>query len=196
VVLFPVTEVNVVLASGSPRRAELLRRIGLEPVIRPADVDETPLADEDPGALVARLAGAKAKATWVGEELVIAADTVVVLGDQLLGKPTSVGDAATMLEALSGRTHRVLTGVHLIRGDRSASAVEETSVRFRALTAAEIMAYVATGEPLDKAGGYGIQGAGGMFVESITGSDSNVVGLPLATVVRLAGDLGVELLPR
>lgn len=190
-------EPTVVLASGSPRRAELLRRIGLDPVIRPADVDETPLPGETAIGLVARLASAKAAAGRSGpHEVVVAADTVVVLGDEVLAKPSSADDAAAMLGALSGRTHHVLTGVHLLRGDRSAAAVEETSVRFRTLSAAEVTAYVATGEPLDKAGGYGIQAAGGMFVESITGSDSNVIGLPLATVVRLAAELGVELLPR
>ena len=146
---------------------------------------------------MARLARAKAETSRADpHELVVAADTVVVLGDEILGKPASCEDAMAMLEALSGRTHHVLTGVHVLRGGRSAAAVEETSVRFRTLTAEEVAAYVTTGEPLDKAGAYGIQGAGGMFVESITGSDSNVIGLPLATLVRLAAELGVELLPR
>lgn len=187
----------MVLASGSPRRAELLRRIGLDPVVRPADVDETPLPGETAIGLVTRLARAKAEASRADpHEVVVAADTVVVLGDEVLGKPRSPEDAAAMLEALSGRTHHVLTGVQVLRGDRDAAAIEETSVRFRTLSPAEMAAYVTTGEPLDKAGAYGIQGAGGMFVESITGSDSNVIGLPLATLVRLVADLGVELLPR
>ncbi len=192
-----MVEPTVVLASGSPRRAELLRRIGLDPVVRPADVDETPRPGETAAGLVARLARTKAEASRAApHEVVVAADTVVVLGESVLGKPRSSDDAAAMLEALSGRTHHVLTGVRVLLGDRHAAAVEETSVRFRTLSATEVAAYVATGEPLDKAGAYGIQGAGGMFVESITGSDSNVIGLPLATVVRLAAELGVELLPR
>lgn len=190
-------EITVVLASGSPRRADLLRRIGIEPVIRPADVDETPRHGEEAGALVDRLARTKAEAVSRGPgELVIAADTVVAVDGHILGKPLDDDDARRMLRALSGTTHHVLTGVQVICDSRAAGAVEETAVRFRALSDDEIGAYVATGEPLDKAGAYAIQGAGGMFVASITGSDSNVVGLPLATVVRLAGDVGVEVLPR
>lgn len=191
-----MADVTVVLASASPRRADLLRRIGIDPAIRPADVDEAPHPDEAPDVLVARLARSKAEATDHGrDQVVIAADTVVVLGDEILGKPTGADDARRMLEALSGTTHRVLTGVHLSRDGRHAAAVESTSVRFRVLSGDEIAAYVATGEPLDKAGAYGIQGAGGMFVESISGSDSNVIGLPLATVVRLAAEVGVTVLP-
>ena len=187
----------MVLASASSRRLELLRRIGIEPNVRPADVDETPLPDEHPEALVARLAEAKASAVATEpDHLVIAADTVVVVDDGVLGKPSGPDDARRMLAALSGRSHEVMTGVHVTLGAEAAAAVETTSVRFRSLTADEIDAYVATGEPLDKAGAYAIQGGGGMFVESISGSDSNVVGLPLATVVRLARDLGVSLLPR
>ena len=187
---------RVVLASGSPRRLELLRRIGIEPDVRPAAVDETPLPDERPGALVARLAEVKARAVAAEpDELVIAADTVVVVDDEILGKPTDEADARRMLSALSDRSHDVLTGVHVRLRDARATVVESTTVRFRALTTTEIDAYVATGEPLDKAGAYAIQGAGGMFVASIAGSDSNVVGLPLATVARLAADVGVSLLP-
>ena len=162
-----------------------------------ADVDETPLPGEEPGALVARLAGAKAAVVAAeARDLVIAADTVVVVDEEILAKPSDPDDARRMLDALSGRSHDVLTGVHLQRGDATAATVEVTSVRFRRLTSQEIDAYVVTEEPLDKAGAYAIQGIGGMFVESITGSDSNVVGLPLATVVRLARQLGVELVPR
>jgi septum formation protein len=193
-----VAEPHVVLASASPRRLELLRRIGIEPEVRPADVDEATRPGERPDALVARLAEAKALAVGDVPEgvLVVAADTVVVHGDQVLGKPTDPAEATDMLTALSGTDHRVLTGVHVRCGNRAAGAVEMTLVRFRPLSAAEIEAYVATGEPLDKAGGYGIQGVGGMFVTAIEGSDSNVVGLPLATLVRLAADVGVQLLPQ
>lgn len=188
---------QVVLASGSPRRLELLRRIGIEPEVRIADVDETPAPGEDAAALVSRLAAAKAEAVDDGTGvLVVAADTVVVIDGRVLGKPGDAHDAARMLATLSGRSHDVLTGVHLRRGSRVADAVETTSVRFRTLSEREIAAYVATGEPLDKAGAYAIQGVGGMFVETISGSDTNVIGLPLSTLVRLAADLGVELLPR
>jgi septum formation protein len=186
----------VVLASGSPRRLELLRRIGLDPVVRVADVDETPVPGEAPAETVARLARAKAEAVAAeAGALVIAADTEVVLDGTVLGKPAGTAEATAMLRSLSGRTHAVLTGVHVLAGNREAAAVEETLVRFRTLIDEEIDAYVATGEPDDKAGGYGIQGAGGMFVERIEGSDTNVVGLPLATVVRLAAEVGVTLLP-
>jgi septum formation protein len=188
---------TVVLASGSPRRLELLRRIGIEPVVRAADIDETPAPDESPATTVARLARTKARTVERGPaDLVIAADTEVVLRDVVLGKPADEDAASAMLRALSGRTHRVVTGVHVVRGDEEAAAVEETVVHVRALTEAEITAYVATGEPFGKAGAYAIQGAGGMFVDRIEGSDTNVVGLPLATVVRLADEVGVTLLPR
>jgi septum formation protein len=187
---------EVVLASASPRRLELLRRIGVEPVVRAADVDETPVAGEAPDDTVARLAAAKARAVDAAAgALVIAADTEVVLDGAVLGKPADVEEATAMLRSLAGREHRVLTGVHVRRGHREAAAVEETVVRFRPLTDDEIAAYVATSEPYDKAGGYGIQGAAGAFVERIEGSDTNVVGLPLSTVVRLAAEVGVTLLP-
>lgn len=193
----PTPEPIVVLASTSPRRAALLRRLGIEPIVRPSDIDESPLPGERAEGLVARLARTKAEAVErEATDLVIAADTVVVLDDEVLGKPAHVRDAARMLRQLSGRTHRVLTGVHAIRGDREAHAVDETEVRFRQLSDREIESYVHSGKPSDKAGAYGIQDAGGMFVESITGSDTNVVGLPLAAVVRLAADVGAELLPR
>lgn len=187
---------TVVLASGSPRRLELLRRLGLDPEVRATDVDEAPLPGEAPAATVARLAAAKARAVDARNgALVVAADTEVVLDGTVLGKPADDAEATAMLRALSGREHVVLTGVHVRCGDREAAAVEETLVRFRPLADAEVSAYVATGEPRDKAGGYGIQGAGGMFVDRIEGSDTNVVGLPLATVVRLAAEVGVPLLP-
>lgn len=188
---------TVVLASGSPRRLELLRRIGVEPVVRPADIDETPQPDEAPEATVARLARTKAHTVeHTASELVIAADTEVVLRHGVLGKPADASGAAAMLRSLAGRSHRVVTGVHVAWGDEEAAAVEETVVHVRELTEAEIDAYVATGEPFGKAGAYAIQGAGGMFVERIEGSDTNVIGLPLTTVVRLAGEVGVTLLPR
>lgn len=189
--------VTVVLASGSPRRLELLGRIGVEPVVRPADIDETPRPGEEPDATVARLARTKARTVEHGpEDLVVAADTEVVLAGGVLGKPADAGAATAMLRSLSGRVHRVITGVHVLHREREAAAVEETLVHVRDLTDEEIDAYVATGEPFGKAGAYAVQGAGGMFVERLEGSDTNVVGLPLATVVRLAADVGVTLLPR
>lgn len=188
---------TVVLASGSPRRLELLRRIGIEPVVRAADVDETPVPGEAPEATVARLARTKAHAVdHDGDDLVIAADTEVVLDDGVLGKPGDAGEATAMLRSLSGRDHRVVTGVHVLHRTAEVAAVEETVVHVRDLTEEEIEAYVATGEPFGKAGAYAIQGAGGMFVDRIEGSDTNVIGLPLATVVGLAGEVGVTLLPR
>jgi len=189
--------VDVVLASASPRRLELVRRLGVEPQVSAADVDESPRPGEAPASTVARLAAAKARAVSAPDgALVVAADTEVVLDGAVLGKPSDAGEAAAMLRSLSGRSHLVLTGVHVRRGDREASAVEETVVTFRPLDDDEVAAYVAGTEPYDKAGGYGIQGAGGAFVERIEGSDTNVVGLPLATVVRLAAEVGVRLLPR
>lgn len=191
-----MADLQVVLASGSPRRLELLRRLGLEPVVRAADIDETPHAGEAPSRTVARLARTKAHAIErAAGDLVIAADTEVVLDDGVLGKPDGAPGAATMLRSLSGRAHRVITAVHVLHGAAEAAAVEETTVHVRVLSDAEIGAYVATGEPFGKAGAYAIQGAGGMFVARIEGSDTNVVGLPLATVVRLAADVGVTLLP-
>lgn len=186
----------VVLASASPRRLELLRRLGLDPVVSVADVDEAPVAGEAPAATVARLAAAKARAVEAPPgALVIAADTEVVRDGTVLGKPADADEATAMLRSLSGGSHLVVTAVHVRHDGREANAVETTVVTFRPLDAEEVAAYVAGPEPYDKAGGYGIQGAAGAFVERIEGSDTNVVGLPLATVVRLAGEVGVRLLP-
>ena len=188
--------VPVVLASASARRLELLRRIGIEPEVRVADVDETPVPGESPAETVARLAASKARAVDAPPgALVIAADTEVVLDGTVLGKPADRAQATAMLTALAGRSHVVVTGVHVRCDGREASAVAETVVRFRSLRAQEIAAYVGGDEPYDKAGGYGIQGAAGMFVDRIEGSDTNVIGLPLATVVELAATVGVTLLP-
>ena len=188
----------VYLASASPRRSELLRQIGVPFEARPAAIDEARAPGETPEHYVARLAAEKAEAVWAAvadRKPVLAADTAVVLDGAVLGKPAGAAEAAVMLERLSGRTHRVLTAVALRTAAGVESALSASEVRFRATTAAERLAYCATGEPFDKAGGYGIQGAGGMFVERIEGSDTNVVGLPLATVVRLAAEVGVTLLP-
>jgi septum formation protein len=190
----------LVLASASPRRRDLLDAMGVDHEVEPADVDETPLAGESPEALVARLATAKAVevfcrrvADGAGTDLVVlAADTVVVLDGTVLGKPTGSDDAVEMLRSLTGRTHDVLTGVAVARpgGDGEADlevVVERTAVTFVELSEAEIDAYVATGEPLDKAGSYGIQGLGGRFVSRVEGSYENVVGLPTTRVADLLG---------
>lgn len=191
---------RLVLASGSPRRRDLLAATGMHFEIVPADVDETLLPGESAEDLTARLAVAKARAVRdalePGPLLVIGADTVVVLDDEILGKPVDADDAARMLRRLSGRTHRVLTGVAVVAGEWSPRIdVTTTRVTFRPLTDDEIGEYVATGEPLDKAGAYGIQGAGGALVESIDGPYDNVVGLPVASVRRLLASARVEAPP-
>lgn len=186
---------TIVLASGSPRRLALVRRLGVEPIVRPADVDETPRPGEAPGDLVARLARAKADAVDADpDDLVVAADTVVALGARIMGKPADDRQAAEMLTDLSGRAHQVITGVAVRRGDQHHDAIETTRVHVRQLAASEVHWYVATGEPRDKAGAYALQGAGASLVEGIEGSDTNVIGLPLATLVALCRHVGVDLL--
>lgn len=186
------------LASGSPRRAELLARLGLDPVVRPTDVDETPRRGEGADALVVRLATAKAAASAAlgdgHDEVVLAADTVVTLDDEVLGKPRDRDDAAAMLRRLSGRTHDVVTGIAVVRGPVSAVTRVTTAVTFRHLDDAEVAWYLATGEPDDKAGGYGLQGAGAVLVSRVDGSDTNVIGLPLAESVELLRDIGFDAL--
>lgn len=186
---------RLVLASGSPRRREMLARLGLELEIRPVDLDETPRGGEDATALAVRLAREKAEAAARPGELVLAADTVVTLEGELLGKPTDREDARRMLRTLSAREHRVVTGV-AIRDRRSepAATVEgsaSTSVGFALLDEATLDAYVATGEGDDKAGAYAVQGLAALFVDRIEGSWSNVVGLPLHVVARLLDERGV-----
>lgn len=175
----------LILASSSPRRAELLRAAGIDFKVRPADIDETLLDGESPYEYVARLA--TSKATEIsrqsdGSETVLGADTTVVINDEIAGKPVDEGDARRLLHRLSGQWHEVLTGVALIHGPRLSVEVELTRVKFCLLTAEEIDWYVATGEPMDKAGAYGIQGYASRFVERIEGSYSNVVGLPVSRV--------------
>lgn len=176
---------DLLLASASPRRRELLAQIGVDFHVCPADVDETPLPGEPPEATVVRLARAKAAAAPAGGLPVLGADTVVVIDGTLLGKPVDAGDAAAMLRRLSGRTHEVMTAVAIAGGGRLASRLSRTQVTFRVLSAAEIARYVAGGEPADKAGAYAIQGQGAVFVAHIAGSYSGVVGLPLCETVDL-----------
>jgi septum formation protein len=187
----------LVLASASPRRAELLERLGAVIIIRPADLDETPLRDEPPQDLVTRLANAKAAAlatTDRPDEIVLAADTEVVRDGRSLGKPRDRADAVAMLTSLSGRTHEVMTGVAVQRGASCHHAVATTRVTFREITTAEISWYVATGEPEGKAGGYALQGLGAALVDRIEGSDTNVIGLPLPETIRLLRIVGLDLL--
>jgi septum formation protein len=185
--------VRLVLASASPRRADLLRAAGFAFVVRPASIDESATPDESAAALVRRLAAAKAAAVATADPLdvVIGADTVVVLDGSILGKPRDDRDATAMLERLSGRGHEVLTGVSIRQGGRAIVSVEETRVYFAPLRADEIAWYVASGEPRDKAGAYGIQGLASRFVERIEGSHANVVGLPVAAVQRALKSLGI-----
>lgn len=174
---------GLVLASGSPRRRELLARLGVPFIVVVPELDESARPGETALELVRRLAAAKAAA--VTGPLVLAADTVVELDGELLGKPAGAEEARGMLRRLSGRSHQVHTGVAARAGERVEVATATTTVRFVAMTAAAIDWYVSTGEPLDKAGAYAIQGSGGLFVEAIEGNASNVVGLPLPTAVEL-----------
>ncbi len=190
----PMGQTRLILASGSPRRRAFLESLGLQFEVAPAELDETPLPAEAPRDYVRRLAAEKADA--VGRRFplaaVLAADTTVVLEDQVLGKPEDAAEARRMLERLSGRSHRVLTGVAL-GGAAQGAVVVETEVRFRVLEEAQLRWYLASGEPMDKAGAYAIQGLGGAFVERITGSYSNVVGLPLVETLALLEQAGLRL---
>jgi septum formation protein len=180
---------RLILASQSPRRSELLRNAGIQVEVRPADVDETPEAGETPERYVRRLARDKVRV--VPGELVLGADTVVVVNGEILGKPRDFDDASRMLRLLSGREHQVITGICL-KGRETIIDHETTRVWFAELTLREIRDYVASGEPMDKAGAYAIQGLASKFVERIEGSYSNVVGLPVAMVYRYWKALGAN----
>ena len=188
---------DIILASQSPRRRELLERMGLPFRIITPDIDERMERALPPGELVAAISAEKAGAVAAQagpDAVVIAADTVVALDGAVLGKPADESDAARMLSALSGRTHQVFTGLTVACGADVRTVSEETAVTFRPLTAEEIAAYVRTGEPMDKAGAYGIQGLGALFVEGIRGDYCNVMGLPLFLLGRMLSDFGVDLL--
>jgi septum formation protein len=189
-----VSALRIILASQSPRRRDLLTLIGIAHEVRPADVDETERPGEDPSHYVERLAREKAHtiARAAPDAITIGSDTTVVLDGDILGKPVDVEDAVRMLTRLSGRAHTVLTAVAVVRGDRVASGVESVDVTFRTLTTDEIRAYVATREPMDKAGAYGIQGYGATIVERIDGDYFAVMGLALGRLVRLLRDVGVS----
>jgi septum formation protein len=182
---------RLVLASASPRRAELLRTLGVRFDVRVADVDESVHDREVPAAYVERVARSKAAAiAAIGPDaLVIAADTTVVLDGLILGKPTDADDARSMLRSLADRTHEVLTAVVATSDGATSSSVVSTAVTFAPITEAELDWYVTSGEPFDKAGAYGIQGAGGLFVARIDGSYHNVVGLPLDALAHAITEL-------
>ncbi|SCX55109.1 septum formation protein [Pseudomonas sp. NFACC32-1] len=187
---------SLYLASGSPRRRELLTQIGVTFTAIAADIDETPQDNESPSAYVERLARGKAeagrRAMPVGDDgCVLGADTAVVLDGRILGKPLDQADSLAMLMALSGRDHQVLTAIAVLDGQRCESRVVGSRVRFRTITKREALAYWASGEPRDKAGSYGIQGLGAVFVAGLEGSYSAVVGLPLCETAELLGHFGI-----
>ena len=198
--------IMLVLASASPRRRELLAQAGFTFQVRPAHIAEDPRPGEDPIAYVVRLAREKAQAVYreltvepgasasaaLNSLAVLGADTTVTIDDQILAKPLDADDAARMLRLLSGRTHRVLTGVALVTAEAAEVAVEATAVRFLSLADEEIAAYIATGEPTDKAGAYAIQGRAARWIPRIEGCYFNVVGLPLALVTAMLEARGVR----
>lgn len=188
---------SIILASNSPRRRELLAQIGIRDFqILSPDVDETVEPGLSPARMVETLSLRKAQAAAGragAEDLILAADTVVALDGRVLGKPRDQEDAFAMLSALSGREHRVYTGVTVLRGGQAATEHEETAVAFRALSPEEIRDYIATGEPMDKAGAYGIQGVGALLVQGIRGDYCNVVGLPVFRLGRMLSGFGVKL---
>jgi septum formation protein len=186
---------RLILASASPRRAEILRSAGIPFSILSSAVDETPIPGESPQEMVKRLAMAKGElvaARAVGPAIVIAADTTVTLENEILGKPRTSDDARRMLEKLSGRTHSVITGVALIRlpDVEKREFIETTHVHFASLTPEDLSEYLASDEPFDKAGSYAIQGMAGRFIPRIEGCYFNVVGLPLARLYKEITDLG------
>lgn len=185
---------SVILASQSPRRRELLALVGIEHTVRPADIDESYTLGERPRAHCERLAREKVAAVARGEPdaLVIGSDTIVVVDGDVLGKPRNEAEAADMLSRLSGRSHLVMTGVAVQWRGVERSAVEEVGVSFHALTPADIAAYIATREPMDKAGAYGIQGYGATIVSRVDGDYFAVMGLPLQRLVLLLAELGVH----
>lgn len=185
---------RVILASASPRRRELLSLIGIAHEVRPADIDESVLPAEAPAPHAERLARAKAHALAEGHPdiVVIAADTIVVVDGDILGKPRDASQAALMLRRLAGRQHIVYTAIAVARDSRTESAVEAVQVTMRALNDREIAAYIATGEPMDKAGAYGIQGYGATIVERVDGDYFSVMGLGLRRLVELLARVGVR----
>jgi septum formation protein len=187
-----MTGPRVILASQSPRRRELLSLVGITHEVRPADIDERYLPGESPRSHAERLAREKAAKLHDRDAVVIAADTIVVVDGDVLGKPRDEAEAARMLRRLSGRGHRVITAVAVSWRGRVESGVEEVDVVFHTLSDEDITAYIATGEPMDKAGAYGIQGFGATIVARVDGDYFAVMGLPLQRLVKLLGGLGLR----
>ena len=188
---------DIVLASASPRRQELLQLMGLDFIVRTAPHDETMNPFANPMDEVARVSQIKAQAVYPlchEEDIVVAADTIVVCDGRIMGKPRSENDAFSMLRRLAGREHQVMTGLTVVQGDVSETTTVTTTLRFRPLSDAEIRNYIATGEPMDKAGGYGIQGKASMFVVGLEGDYFNVMGLPICTLTLMLRKHGVKLL--
>ena len=186
---------NLILASASPRRKELLSLFGIPFVIRAADIDEAMDPAKAPFDEVARVSRLKALATeHETDDVVIAADTIVVCAGKVLGKPRTEEEAKAMLSLLSGRDHQVMTGMTVLRGNTAITTTEVTDIHFRQLSPREINAYVASGEPMDKAGSYGVQGQGALLVERIDGDFFNVMGLPVLLLSRMLQQFGVDLL--
>ena len=186
----------LILASASPRRAATLTALGIPFRTVVPSVDETLLPGESGAAAAERLARAKADAVAPQDLPVLAADTLVVCDGAVLGKPATPDEAARMLRTLSGRSHEVVSGICVATGETLRSGVETTTVTFAAMDEAEIAWYVATGEPLDKAGAYHVDGRGALFVSAVSGSPSNVAGLPVRLMLRLAKEAGVRLGPK
>ncbi len=191
----PADQAQIILASASPRRRELLDQIGIRYRVAAADIDESPLANETPDALVQRLALAKARAIWTRSAKtlpVLGADTLGQLGDELLVKPTDCADARRMLRTMAGRKHEILSGVAVCSAAGEQVLVCRSTVWLRAMSEAEIQAYWDSGEPADKAGAYAIQGLGAVFVERLEGSYSAVMGLPLFETAAMLAAAGVH----
>ena len=187
----------LILASQSPRRQELMGQIGLTFTVRVADIDETMDPRDDAATAVGKVSAKKAAAiaaTADAEDVIVAADTIVVIDGEILGKPHSTEEAKAMLRRLSGRTHRVMTGVTVACGDRKETVTEITEVTFRPLSETEIDTYVATGDPMDKAGSYGVQGLAAAFVEKLNGDYFNVMGLPLCRLGKMLRQFHVTVL--
>jgi len=185
---------NLILASASPRRQELLRIFGCPFTVRAADIDETMDPDKAPFDEVARVSRQKAQAIAAGQDdVIIAADTIVVCCGKVLGKPRDAEDARRMLSLLSGRDHQVMTGCTVMRGSRAVTFTEVTDLHFRPLLPQEIRRYILTGEPMDKAGAYGIQGGAALFCQRMEGDYYNVMGLPLCRLGQVLRDMAPEI---